>query len=341
MFHYACGLIDSGGLLRGPLVGLLPRRRRRRRRRRLGCSTSCPAASSRSGHHVYRDKHRGDRECGPGTMRPGPHDRLRSRHDAPVRDLTKSMHHRDQDLFVGQDSSRRLAAQGLPQVLRGCIGEGQTGAQARCGDRECGPGTMRCYCKRRHPHLPNPHHRDQDLFVGQDSSPRVSAQGLPQNQTGPSPLLPLYISSPPHRTPQQRRPSPLPLAWLVTEEAGAQFRFTTNLGSRESGRRTRFIGPPGTVGFGAHHARRSAGHASEAGGQLPPFFTDRISSTVRGQSDRFSTPSARTKTSSSSRTPPLPGTPRRAPGSKSAAAQARRRPQNRLKIEKETSHDPV
>ena len=31
----------------------------------------------------------GDRECGPGTMRPGPHDRLRSRHDAPVLHLTK------------------------------------------------------------------------------------------------------------------------------------------------------------------------------------------------------------------------------------------------------------
>merc|ERR1711871_1356245 len=32
-----------------------------------------------------------------------------------------------------EDRARRLAAQGLPQVLRGCIGEGQTGAQARAG----------------------------------------------------------------------------------------------------------------------------------------------------------------------------------------------------------------
>ena len=85
-----------------------------------------------------------------------------------------------------------------------------------------------------------------------------------------------------------------------------QQEFSSQRVAHAPGRRTRFIGPPGTVGFGAHHARRSAGHASEAGGQLPPFFTDRISSTVRGQSDRFSTPSARTKTSSSSRTPPLP-----------------------------------
>ena len=64
-------------------------------------------------------------------MRLGTDDRLRSWHDSPLLHLTKSMLHRDQDLRFEDDCPRRLAAQGLPQVLRGSFREGETGAEAR------------------------------------------------------------------------------------------------------------------------------------------------------------------------------------------------------------------
>ena len=62
--------------------------------------------------------------------------------------LTKSMHHRDQDIFFGQDSSRRVAAQGLPQVLRGCVGEGQAGAETRPGPDVLLQTEVEPFCRR-------------------------------------------------------------------------------------------------------------------------------------------------------------------------------------------------
>ena len=66
-------------------------------------------------------------------MRLGTDDRLRSWHDSPLLHLPKSMLHRDQDLRFEKDGPRRLAAQGLPQVLRGSFREGQTCTEARAG----------------------------------------------------------------------------------------------------------------------------------------------------------------------------------------------------------------
>ena len=87
--------------------------------------------SRNGGYHDDGHHHRDDCERCAGTVRIRTDDRLRGRDDAPLLHYAKSMLHRDQDLCVGKDGPRRLAAQGLPQVLRGGIGKGQTGAEAR------------------------------------------------------------------------------------------------------------------------------------------------------------------------------------------------------------------
>ena len=112
-------------------------------------SSSCQRDSRRL-EHVHGDHHCGDRECGPGTMRPGPHDRLRSRHDAPALHLTRVCHHRDQDLRFEEDRARRLAAQGARR--KGCEPRPPPGKLALKHARG-----RRARCKRRSPTLPPPH----------------------------------------------------------------------------------------------------------------------------------------------------------------------------------------
>ena len=87
--------------------------------------------SRNGGYHNDGYHYRDDCERCAGTVRIRTDDRLRGRDDAPLLHYAKSMLHWDQDLCVGKDCSWRLAAQGLPQVLRGGIGKGQTGAEAR------------------------------------------------------------------------------------------------------------------------------------------------------------------------------------------------------------------
>ena len=87
--------------------------------------------SRNGGYHNDGYHYRDDCERCAGTVRIRTDDRLRGRDDAPLLHYAKSMLHRDQDLRFEGDCPRRLAAQGLPQVLRGGIGKGQTGAEAR------------------------------------------------------------------------------------------------------------------------------------------------------------------------------------------------------------------
>ena len=87
--------------------------------------------SRNGGYHNDGYHYRDDCERCAGTVRIRTDNRFRGRDDAPLLHYAKSMLHWDQDLCVGKDCSRRLAAQGLPQVLRGGIGKGQTGAEAR------------------------------------------------------------------------------------------------------------------------------------------------------------------------------------------------------------------
>ena len=87
--------------------------------------------SRNGGYHNDGYHYRDDCERCAGTVRIRTDDRFRGRDDAPLLHYAKSMLHRDQDLCVEKDGPRRVAAQGLPQVLRGGIGKGQTGAEAR------------------------------------------------------------------------------------------------------------------------------------------------------------------------------------------------------------------
>ena len=87
--------------------------------------------SRNGGYHNDGYHYRDDCERCAGTVRIRTDDRFRGRDDAPLLHYAKSMLHWDQDLCVEDDCPRRLAAQGLPQVLRGGIGKGQTGAEAR------------------------------------------------------------------------------------------------------------------------------------------------------------------------------------------------------------------
>ena len=87
--------------------------------------------SRNGGYHNDGYHYRDDCERCAGTVRIRTDNRFRGRDDAPLLHYAKSMLHRDQDLCVEKDGPRRLAAQGLPQVLRGGIGKGQTGAEAR------------------------------------------------------------------------------------------------------------------------------------------------------------------------------------------------------------------
>ena len=87
--------------------------------------------SRNGGYHNDGYHYRDDCERCAGTVRIRTDDRFRGRDDAPLLHYAKSMLHRDQDLCVEKDGPRRLATQGLPQVLRGGIGKGQTGAEAR------------------------------------------------------------------------------------------------------------------------------------------------------------------------------------------------------------------
>ena len=87
--------------------------------------------SRNGGYHNDGYHYRDDCERCAGTVRIRTDDRFRGRDDAPLLHYAKSMLHRDQDLCVEDDCPRRVAAQGLPQVLRGGIGKGQTGAEAR------------------------------------------------------------------------------------------------------------------------------------------------------------------------------------------------------------------
>ena len=87
--------------------------------------------SRNGGYHNDGYHYRDDCERCAGTVRIRTDDRFRGRDDAPLLHYAKSMLHRDQDLCVEKDGPRRLAAQGLPQVLRGSFREGETGAEAR------------------------------------------------------------------------------------------------------------------------------------------------------------------------------------------------------------------
>ena len=87
--------------------------------------------SRNGGYHNDGYHYRDDCERCAGTVRIRTDNRFRGRDDAPLLHYAKSMLHRDQDLCVGKDCPRRLAAQGLPQVLRGGIGKGQTCTEAR------------------------------------------------------------------------------------------------------------------------------------------------------------------------------------------------------------------
>ena len=87
--------------------------------------------SRNGGYHNDGYHYRDDCERCAGTVRIRTDDRFRGRDDALLLHYAKSMLHRDQDLCVEKDGPRRVAAQGLPQVLRGGIGKGQTGAEAR------------------------------------------------------------------------------------------------------------------------------------------------------------------------------------------------------------------
>ena len=87
--------------------------------------------SRNGGYHNDGYHYRDDCERCAGTVRIRTDDRFRGRDDAPLLHYAKSMLHRGQDLCVEKDGPRRLAAQGLPQVLRGSFREGETGAEAR------------------------------------------------------------------------------------------------------------------------------------------------------------------------------------------------------------------
>ena len=87
--------------------------------------------SRNGGYHNDGYHYRDDCERCAGTVRIRTDDRFRGRDDAPLLHYAKSMLHRDQDIRFEDDCPRRVAAQGLPQVLRGGIGKGQTGAEAR------------------------------------------------------------------------------------------------------------------------------------------------------------------------------------------------------------------
>jgi hypothetical protein len=87
--------------------------------------------SRNGGYHNDRYHYRDDCERCAGTVRIRTDDRFRGRDDAPLLHYAKSMLHRDQDIRFEDDCPRRLAAQGLPQVLRGSFREGETGAEAR------------------------------------------------------------------------------------------------------------------------------------------------------------------------------------------------------------------
>ena len=87
--------------------------------------------SRNGGYHNDGYHYRDDCERCAGTVRIRTDDRFRGRDDAPLLHYAKSMLHRDQDIRFEDDCPRRLAAQGLPQVLRGSFREGETGAEAR------------------------------------------------------------------------------------------------------------------------------------------------------------------------------------------------------------------
>ena len=87
--------------------------------------------SRNGGYHNDGYHYRDDCERCAGTVRIRTDDRFRGRDDAPLLHYAKSMLHRDQDIRFEDDCPRHVAAQGLPQVLRGGIGKGQTGAEAR------------------------------------------------------------------------------------------------------------------------------------------------------------------------------------------------------------------
>ena len=87
--------------------------------------------SRNGGYHNDGYHYRDDCERCAGTVRIRTDDRFRGRDDAPLLHYAKSMLHRDQDLRFEDDCPRRVAAQGLPQVLRGSFREGETGAEAR------------------------------------------------------------------------------------------------------------------------------------------------------------------------------------------------------------------
>ena len=114
-----------------PGGGTRGRRRRRQERSPRPRRVRRSMESRNGGYHNDGYHYRDDCERCAGTVRIRTDDRLRGRDDAPLLHYAKSMLHWDQDLCVGKDCSRRLAAQGLPQVLRGGIGKGQTGAEAR------------------------------------------------------------------------------------------------------------------------------------------------------------------------------------------------------------------
>merc|ERR1712072_194163 len=73
----------------------------------------------------YRD----DCERCAGAVRIRTDNRLRGWHEASLLHYAELLYHRRPHVRLQEDRARRLATQGLPQVLRGGVGEGQTGAE--------------------------------------------------------------------------------------------------------------------------------------------------------------------------------------------------------------------
>merc|ERR1712072_1136033 len=81
------------------------------------------------GYHNDWYHYRDDCERCAGAVRIRTDNRLRGWHEASLPHYAEPLYHRRPHVRLQEDRARRLAAQGLPQVLRGGVGEGQTGAE--------------------------------------------------------------------------------------------------------------------------------------------------------------------------------------------------------------------
>ena len=85
--------------------------------------------SRNGGYHNDWYHYRDDCERCAGAVRIRTDNRLRGWHEASLLHYAEPLYHRRPHVRLQEDRARRLAAQGLPQVLRGGVGEGQTGAE--------------------------------------------------------------------------------------------------------------------------------------------------------------------------------------------------------------------